>query len=139
MANHVLIVDDDPDIRSLIASALAWDGVATTTAANGQEGLMQIAADCPQLVLLDLNMPVMTGWEMLARLRALPNGVPVVIMTAGNAVQARMEGARQHVASFLGKPFDLSDLMAVVSAFTSSPASADATAEPRAQPSTLPA
>ena len=115
MARPVLIVDDDPAIRALIAAVLEDDGFGVVTAANGREALACIAQLLPALVLLDLQMPVMSGWELLAHLRADQVAVPVVFMTAGYRAQAEAE--RHHADGYLAKPFELAELVAVVERF----------------------
>jgi len=111
----ILVVDDDAAIREVIQLALEDDGYQVTTASNGEEALACLAA-CNSggraLVLLDLNMPVMTGWECYERLERLPCAPPVVFMTAGPV--ARHEAMRHHAAGFLAKPFNLDDLETVV-------------------------
>jgi CheY-like chemotaxis protein len=76
MSEHILVVDDDPDIRAIIAHLLELEGFQVTTAANGRAALDQIAHQPPRLVLLDLQMPVLTGWEVLSQLRRAQPAVP---------------------------------------------------------------
>lgn len=80
----VLIVDDDADARTRIAAMLGRDGWRTAEAGNGRQALARIEAGMPSLILLDLMMPIMNGFEFLAALRARPGGqsVPVVVLTA---------------------------------------------------------
>ena len=112
MAQHILVVDDDPGIRDVVTMALNDEGFPVVTAANGCQALASIAAARPDLVFLDLNMPVMTGWEVLARLQAARADIPVVFMTAEAGGQA--EATRCHADGYLGKPFDLDDLLTLV-------------------------
>ncbi len=116
MAHHVLVVDDDPDIRAVIARVLEDEGFRAATAANGREALARIATDPPAVVLLDLNMPIMTGWEVQAWLRDQRIATAVVFMTAGE--QACREAARHGADDCLPKPFALDDLLRVVLRFT---------------------
>jgi CheY-like chemotaxis protein len=76
MSEHILFVDDDPDIRMIIAQLLELEGFQVTTAANGRAALDQIAHQPPRLVLLDLQMPVLTGREVLSQLRRAQPAVP---------------------------------------------------------------
>ncbi len=112
MSGHVLVVDDDPDIRNLLTTILQNEGWAVATAKNGEEALAQIAADRPRLVLLDLSMPIVSGWEVLATLQENRVAVPVIVMTAG--IRARDEAEMLHAAGALPKPFELDDLLDVV-------------------------
>ncbi len=108
----IVVADDDPDIRRLVADILRDEGYRVLTAADGQEALALIRRRAPALVLLDLQMPLLNGWEVLDHLRAEGIHVPVVFMTA--AYRARSEARRHDVAGFLAKPFDVDDLLAVV-------------------------
>jgi two-component system OmpR family response regulator len=116
MTHHILIVDDEPGMRTFLTSALEDAGFAVATAVNGREALLCVAEDQPELVLLDLNMPVMSGWEVLDRLREAERHVPVVVMTAGNRAAAPLAG--QPVDGYLAKPFDLDTLLDVVDRLT---------------------
>ena len=80
----VLIVEDDPDVREFLEFLLAENGYETTLAQNGRDALIQMAARKPSVVLLDLNMPVMDGWEFRREQLDDPRkaGVPVVVVTA---------------------------------------------------------
>ncbi len=109
---HILVVDDVPAICSLVATILRDEGYQVTTAQNGQEALESIAVHAPDLVLLDLQMPVMTGWELQQRLREQGCGMPVVFMTAGP--QARVEAERHHAQGYVAKPFDPDVLVGTV-------------------------
>ena len=109
----VLIVDDDQDLRDLLREILIDAGYRTVTAANGCIGIATFRSAEPDLVLLDVAMPVMDGLAFL-RLRndeACRPAVPVVVMSAENReLEARRLGAQQFVA----KPFDLDDIIEVV-------------------------
>jgi CheY-like chemotaxis protein len=106
----ILVVDDDHDIREVIAESLAQDGYLVSTAPNGKVALEQAHARRPDLIVLDLMMPVMSGEEFLAARREDPElaTTPVVVVTA--AFDSRVEGA----AVLLQKPFELEALMATV-------------------------
>ena len=112
MSHSVLVVEDDAGIREVAAQVLQEEGLAVDTASNGWQALDRIAAQPPDVVLLDLQMPMLSGWGVLQQLRDQQLRVPVVIMTAG--YRAAEEAARQHVAGFVAKPFHLHDLVAEV-------------------------
>lgn len=116
VAARVLVVDDDRGIRGFIEMMLRAEGYDVTTATNGQEGLSRVAEQRPDVVLLDLSMPVMTGWEFHQRLRERAPGVPVVYMTAGYS--ARVEAEQHGADGYLSKPFEVEDLLARVAQFT---------------------
>jgi two-component system, chemotaxis family, chemotaxis protein CheY len=109
----VLIVDDDDAIRLSVSWALADAGYVVETAANGQAALDRIANVCARLVLLDMRMPVMDGWEFARRYRSMCDaGAPIVVMTAAQDAGDR---ARQIEADgHLAKPFSLDELLAIV-------------------------
>ncbi len=112
----VLVVDDDPSIRDLLTTALEEDGFAVSTAANGREALRCIGVEEPALVLLDRRMPVMSGPELLATLRAADLTVPVVLMSADAPDAA--DGGAATADAILRKPFDLDDVRLVVKRLT---------------------
>ena len=112
---HVLVVDDDEGIRGIIQMTLELEGYSVATAANGKEALDRINERRPALILLDLMMPIMTGWEVLGQLRTSGLGIPVVFMTAG--FRAHSEAERHHADGHLAKPFDIDELLRIVERF----------------------
>jgi two-component system, chemotaxis family, chemotaxis protein CheY len=106
----ILVVDDEPDIREMIAEMLLLDGYRIKTAPNGKVALEQARVNRPDLIVLDLMMPVMNGWRFLEAQRQDPGlaAVPVVVATA--ALVSQVEGA----AVLLGKPFDMDVLLSIV-------------------------
>jgi two-component system chemotaxis response regulator CheY len=115
----VLVVDDDPSILEMVAEILRAEGYAVRTAENGREALDRIEQDHPKLVLLDMRMPVLDGWQFMRELRARSIPVPVVVMTAAenSARWASEVGADGHLA----KPFLLEDLLQAVERFGGGP------------------
>jgi two-component system response regulator MprA len=111
---RVLVVDDDPTIRETVREALAWEGYTTLTAPNGREALEQVAAHRPHVVLLDMRMPVMDGWEVARHLKE--RGLRPKIVTVTAAVSARTWAREIGADAYLAKPFDLDRLLAVVAA-----------------------
>jgi CheY-like chemotaxis protein len=107
-AGYILAIDDDADVRELVSRALRKHGHDVQTAANAIEALQKIDAELPSLVLLDLTMPVIDGFEILERLRATPAwaNLPVIVLTGrdiSNEDRQRLEG----VQSILIKGGDL--------------------------------
>lgn len=117
-STRILVVDDDAGIRGTVQAILEDEGYTVSSAVNGIEALESIRQARPTLVLLDLQMPVMNGWEVLQRLRESQTGIPVVFMTAGFRAQAEAE--RYSADGHLAKPFDLDDLLNVVEQFSES-------------------
>jgi DNA-binding response OmpR family regulator len=109
MGGRVLVVDDDLDIREALAQILVAEGYDVTEAANGLEALAEIDRQIPDVVLLDLMMPVLDGWKTLQILRRTPRhaNVPVVILSAVKA-----HGA----AHYIEKPVSLDKLLALLEA-----------------------
>lgn len=106
---YILIVDDDADFRIGLRAALEIKGYQVDEAAHGEEALAKLAEKAPLLVLLDLQMPVMNGREMLQRMRAAPElkDVPVVIISGfGFEWEAELMGAQ----GYIGKPFEPEEL-----------------------------
>lgn len=111
----VLVVDDDRAILTTIAEILELEGYPFITASDGAEALRLIAAEPPILVLLDMRMPVLNGWEVARTLRERGFMVPIVVMTA--AQDARLWSEQIGAAGYLAKPFDLDDLLATIARF----------------------
>lgn len=109
----ILIVDDEPDYITAIQCRLEWSHYDVITASNGQEGLEKVASEKPDLVLLDTNMPVMNGHEVLERLRQHPElkNIPVIMVTALCEAQDVAKASSYGVADYVAKPFDFSDLV----------------------------
>jgi CheY-like chemotaxis protein len=109
----VLVVDDDEDLRTMVAFVLETEGYAVRTAADGIEGLEQLEAGLPDEILLDMRMPRMDGWEFAKRVRArYGRDVPVVVMTA--AEHAEKRATEVDADDFVAKPFDIDSLLRVV-------------------------
>ena len=106
---YILVVDDDEDFRAGLRLALEMKGYQVEESSNGEEALAQLAEKAPLLVLLDLQMPVMNGREMLQRMRSTPElkDVPVVIISGfGFEWEAELMGAQ----GYIGKPFEPPEL-----------------------------
>jgi DNA-binding response OmpR family regulator len=105
----ILVVDDEPDIRALVQLNLELDGHRVVTAANGAEALELIADEVPDVMLLDLMMPEVDGWTVLETIKAASdldvNRIPVLMLTANDAADARMRGGIEGAIRFLTKPF----------------------------------
>jgi CheY-like chemotaxis protein len=103
----ILVVDDDYDIREVIADVLTHGGYRVSAASNGKVALEETRANRPDLIVLDLMMPVMNGWQFMEARRADPGiaGIPVVVITAFR--NAHVEGA----AELIQKPFDFETLL----------------------------
>ena len=117
-ATRVLVVEDDPTIRQLVAYALSDEGYEVEEAANGRAALERVERRHPDLIILDMKMPEMDGWEFALLYRArYAQRVPIIVLTAARDAAQRSEdiGAESYVA----KPFDLEDLIGHVQAIMS--------------------
>jgi DNA-binding response OmpR family regulator len=112
---RVLVVDDDPDIRGLLRELLDRRGFDVTEARDGQEALRAFFADRPDLVVLDVAMPVLDGWKTLERIRELSD-VPVVMLTARTTELEKTRGLRAGADDYVTKPFGRQELLARVDA-----------------------
>ncbi len=110
-APHVLIVEDDPAISRLLEALLSSAGYRVQAVAEGGAALAHCAQARPGAVFLDLTLPDISGWDLLARLRALPDPPPVVVLTADTAAIARARAAG--AADAILKPFDIDEVLAV--------------------------
>ena len=113
---NVLVVDDTPHNVKLLADLLAIKGYAVTTATNGEEALASIASTPPDLVLLDIMMPGMSGYDVCKRLRAdaATALLPIVLVTSLDAREERVKGIEAGADDFLGKPINQPELFARV-------------------------
>lgn len=104
----ILIVDDEPFNVDYLEQELDERGYQTVSAMNGQAALEQVAAENPDLVLLDIMMPIMDGFQVLARLKENPNtrDVPVIIISAMSDMGSVVKGIKQGAEDYLPKPFD---------------------------------
>ena len=113
-ASKILIVDDEPDIVAYLEQLLAALGYATLSAGNGKEALEKVAAESPDLILMDVMMPVMDGITACAALKGkdATRLTPIVIMTALGSMEDRVRGIEAGADDFLIKPVDNRELMA---------------------------
>src|SRR5688572_19291836 len=124
----VLVADDDEDIRLLLGELLKRAGYAVHAVANGRDALRTFHAERPDLVLLDVSMPELDGWQTLERIRELSD-VPVLMLTAKTAEADRVRGLRGGADDYVAKPFAKDELLARVEALLRR-------AKPRAEEST---
>jgi CheY-like chemotaxis protein len=112
----VLVVDDDTDLRHLTSALLSVNGYGVVEASHGREAMQRLALDTPDVIVLDLNMPVMDGWQFCAEQRRLRDArlaaVPVVLLTA--AESAATHAASLNAAGLVTKPFAPDHLLGAV-------------------------
>ena len=114
----ILIVDDDPTTCALTTTVLEREGYRTRFCTNGKDALEVVASTPISLVLLDVMMPGMDGFEVCARLRAMEGGkkLPIILLTGRDDVDTRLEGIQSGVSEFLAKPVSRHELVARVRA-----------------------
>ncbi|QTH44295.1 response regulator transcription factor [Cohnella sp. LGH] len=116
MRPHIAVIDDDEKITALLRRSLAFEGYEVTTASDGAEGLKLIAQKAADLIVLDVMMPKMDGWEVCRRLREAGIVSPILLLTAKDEVSDRVKGLDLGADDYLVKPFALEELMARVRA-----------------------
>ena len=115
MAISVLIVEDDPNIRELLQMYLEKDGYAVTLASDGGQGLDKFRTIKPDLVLLDVMMPVMDGWAVCKAIRQEGN-TPVIMLTAKGETDDKVTGLKAGADDYITKPFEMKELLARIEA-----------------------
>lgn len=115
ISKDVLVVDDDPHLCEIITDVLEAEGHTARTASNGQEALDRISERKPQLILLDLMMPVMNGWELAEALNASHewSDIPIVFVTAAHSAMSR-KPQEMGVKAIISKPFDIDMIVEAV-------------------------
>jgi DNA-binding response OmpR family regulator len=112
---RVLVIDDDPDIRALVAELLERAGFVVEQAEDGRAGLRALHRSPPDLVVLDVSMPEMDGWQTLERIRDLST-VPVMMVTARGDELERVRGLQAGADDYVVKPFGRQEIVARVQA-----------------------
>ena len=116
MTSSILIVDDEPGIRDVLASSLAFEGYAVRTAPDGRAALAEVERARPDLVVLDVLMPGMDGLTACRRMRSRDPHLPVLMLTARDLTGDRVAGLDAGADDYLAKPFELDELLARVRA-----------------------
>ncbi len=115
MAVSVLIVEDDKNIQSLLQMYLEKEGYAVTVADDGSQGLTKFRAIKPDLVLLDVMMPVMDGWTVCKMIRA-ENQTPIIMLTAKSETDDKVTGLKYGADDYITKPFEMKEVLARIEA-----------------------
>ncbi|MFV0452945.1 MAG: response regulator transcription factor [Propioniciclava sp.] len=115
---HILVVDDDQAVRDSLKRSLHYSGYEVATAADGVEALAHLSAHKADAVIMDVMMPRLDGLETTRMLRAQGNDVPILVLTARDAVGDRVDGLDAGADDYMAKPFALDELMARLRALT---------------------
>ncbi len=108
----ILLVEDDASIRELLCQNLEYEGYHVIASIDGKTGLELATSAHPDLILLDLMLPVQSGLDLCKQLRATGSDVPIIMLTARNATHDIVKGLREGADDYLTKPFDLLELLA---------------------------
>ncbi|MBR6163251.1 response regulator transcription factor [bacterium] len=111
MQNYLLVVDDDDDIRELLEFDLSHSGYIVDSARDGQEALEKALNNSYDIVLLDVMMPKMNGYEVCKRLRAVKPNLPILMLTAKGTIQDKTTGFNSGVDDYIVKPFDVQEVV----------------------------
>ena len=115
MAISILVVEDDRNIAELLQMYLEKEGYAVTVAADGGQGLSKFRAIKPDLVLLDVMMPVMDGWAVCKAIRA-EGKTPVIMLTAKSETDDKVAGLKSGADDYITKPFEMKEVLARIEA-----------------------
>jgi two-component system response regulator MprA len=122
---RILIVDDDRPLRDALRRALVLGGYDTVSAGDGTDALTQVSQSSPDAVVLDVGLPDIDGLEVSRRLRAAGNRIPILMLTARDAIEDRIDGLDAGADDYLVKPFDVGELKARLRALLRRSAQAD--------------
>lgn len=116
MSKRLLIVDDEPALLMAVAACLRGEGYEVKTARNAKDALVYLSTTLPDLIVSDVRMPNMSGFEFARQLRSSTRTelIPIVFLTAKDELQDRIEGFRSGIDAYLVKPFEPTELIAVV-------------------------
>jgi DNA-binding response OmpR family regulator len=115
-AYRILVVDDEPDVLRMLQVVLSRRGHQVLTAASGMEGLVRAQGDQPDLVLLDIMMEGMDGWEVLKllKLEEATRTIPVVILSARVETRDKIRGLQEGAVDYITKPFSVMELLSTL-------------------------
>ena len=111
-AHRVLVVDDEPNLAEVVTMALRFNGFRVETAGTGREALTAVSKFKPHLMILDVMLPDMEGFEVASRLGAQRAGVPIIFLTARDATEDKVRGLSGGGDDYMTKPFSLEELVA---------------------------
>lgn len=116
MSQRILVIEDEPTLSRLLSYNLTQEGYETKIVENGADGLQAALQGGFELIILDIMLPGLNGFEVLAKLRAKGSRTPVIILTARNAEEEVVQGLKHGADDYITKPFGVAELLARVSA-----------------------
>src|SRR5687768_5878444 len=131
---RLLVVDDEPDIVELLSASLKYHGYEVASATSGRQAMEEARRFRPDMILLDVMMPELDGFEVLRKLRGEGTRVPVLFLTARDATEDKIKGLTLGGDDYVTKPFSLSEILARIQAVlrrVNDPAGGASTATPR--------
>ena len=142
MAAKILVVDDDPNVQRLLQYTLKQEGYDVVIASDGAEGFRLWGAEAPDLILLDVMLPKLDGYQVATKIRAeegTPAHVPIIMLTAEREVEQKVRGLRAGADDYLIKPFHPAELLARIKSLLArfAPRSAPGAAAARSRPGVL--
>ena len=141
---RVLVIEDDDAVRAAVRRALLLGGYEVLLSENGESGLLRAQSDVPDAIILDLGLPDIDGMQVCRTLRGSGNRTPILMLTARDAIDDRVEGLEAGADDYLVKPYDVRELQARLRAMNAPPPSrtgdgrVDAVRRARARSRTLP-
>jgi two-component system response regulator MprA len=109
---RILVIEDDDSVRSAVRRALLLDGFEVLAAPTGQEGVLKAQTAVPDAIVLDLGLPDIDGMEVCHRLRSMGSRTPILMLTARDAIEDRVDGLEAGADDYLVKPYDVRELRA---------------------------
>ena len=113
--SRVLVADDEEEIRKILSSILEKEGFEVITASDGEQAMQKICSDTPDAVLLDVRMPGLNGMEVLKKIKAIEENLPVVLVTAYADTHQTVEAMKEGAYDYLAKPFDNNEVVWITS------------------------
>jgi DNA-binding response OmpR family regulator len=113
---HVLVIEDEPQMRAMLTDNLEFDGYRVTAVASGEDGIAEFERQSFSLLLVDVMLPGISGFDVCQRLRGLGTRVPIIVLTARTHERDRVRGLDLGADDYVSKPFSVSELLARVRA-----------------------
>src|SRR5262249_7411311 len=129
-APHILIADDERSIRLMLETGLTLNGFRVTAVRTRREAVDAAGAGMFDAVLSGMYMPELGGWELVEALRAADPHTPIVLMTAQGSLEAAVEAVSRGASDFIGKPFEIAAVVALLRRYIDARREAEAAAEP---------
>lgn len=116
MAPKVLVIEDEPELQVVLRDNLEYEGFEVIIASTGEQGVRDVMCQVPDVIVLDLMLPKMSGYEVCRKIRTGGSAVPIIMLTARNAEIDRIAGLELGADDYMGKPFSIRELVARVRA-----------------------